>query len=150
MTIAVSRILGSRMESAFVVAPKDSKPARSRRIEFATAGHPIPDRGGLRAAKRIMQIAKSLSRDDLLLVLVSGGASSLLPLPVDGLTLSDKQRTTQFLLRSGATIGEVNAVRKHLSGIKGGRLAKATRATVLTLLLSDVQGDDIGKVGSGP
>jgi len=85
-----------------------------------------------------------------LIVLLSGGASSLLPLPVAGLTLVDKQRTTQLLLRSGATIAEVNAVRKHLSAIKGGRLAAATPASVLTLILSDVGGDDLGVIGSGP
>ena len=150
MVIAVRRILGTRFESAFIVASRQSKVPRSRRIVIAKGGHPIPDRGGLRAAHRTMQIAKSLTEDDLLIVLISGGASSLLPLPVDGLTLSDKQRTTQLLLLSGATIDEVNAVRKHLSGIKGGRLAEATRARVLSLLLSDVQGDNIGTIGSGP
>jgi glycerate 2-kinase len=150
MGIAVSGTLGSRLDSVFIVAPKDSKRARSRRIEVVTAGHPIPDRRGLRAAQRMMQLATSLSQDDLLIVLLSGGASSLLVQPVEGLTLSDKQNTTQLLLRSGATIGEINAVRKHLSGIKGGRLAQATHARVLTLLLSDAQRDDIGTIGSGP
>jgi glycerate-2-kinase len=95
-------------------------------------------------------MAGSLDADDLLIVLISGGASSLLPLPAEGLTLRDKQQTTTLLLRSGASIAEVNAVRKHLSGIKGGRLAQATRASVLTLILSDVGGDDLGTIGSGP
>jgi glycerate 2-kinase len=150
MAIAVRRMLGTRFESAFIVAPRQNKVPRSRRLVIAQSGHPIPDRRGLRAARRLMQIAKSLSQDDLLIVLLSGGASSLLPLPVGGLSLSDKQRTTQLLLHSGATIGEVNAVRKHLSGIKGGQLAEATQARVLTILLSDVRGDDIGTIGSGP
>src|SRR2546428_5818128 len=114
------------------------------------AGHPVRDRRGLQAARHVLQLASPLDEDDLLTVLLSGGASSPLPLPAEGLTLADKQRTTQLLLRSGATIAEVNAVRKHLSAIKGGRLAAATPASVLTLILSDVGGDDLGVIGSGP
>ena len=150
MARAVAKALGARLDSGFVVAPENGRSIQIPRIEIAAAGHPIPDRRGLRAALRILEIASSLGWDDLLIVLLSGGASSLLPLPDDGLTLGDKQRTTRLLLRSGATIAEVNTVRKHLSAIKGGRLAQATRAPILTLVLSDVHGDELGAIGSGP
>lgn len=150
MARAVAMVLGARLDGGFVVAPE--RPGRTlvSGIEIAEAGHPVPDRGSLGGARRILQIASSLSSDDLLIVLLSGGASSLLALPDDGLTLADKQRTTRLLLRSGAPIEEVNAVRKHLSAVKGGRLAAVTRATILTLILSDVRGDDLGAIGSGP
>ena len=149
MARAVTKVLGQRLEGGFVSSPaKDD--SHLPRIGIATAGHPIPDRGSLRAARQILRNAGSLTANDLLIVVLSGGASSLLAMPAKGLTLSDKQKTTGFLLRSGATINEVNAVRKHLSGIKGGRLAEGTRARVLTLILSDVAGDDLGTIGSGP
>ena len=150
MAHAVHEVLGGRLDSVFVVAPSPVPGRAKSGIAVAAAGHPIPDRRGVQAARHVLQLASSLGKDDLLIVLLSGGASSLLPLPVAGLTLVDKQRTTQLLLRSGATIAEVNAVRKHLSAIKGGRLAAATPASVLTLILSDVGGDDLGVIGSGP
>ena len=150
MARAVSDVLRGRVESAFVVTAVAGKVGPKSGIEAAVAGHPIPDRRGLRAAQRILETALSLGSEDLLIVLLSGGASSLLPLPDEGLTLADKQRVTRMLLRSGATIAELNAVRKHLSAIKGGGLAAATRAQVLTLILSDVGGDDPGVIGSGP
>ncbi len=150
MARAVHEVLGGRLDSVFVVAPSPVPGRAKSGFAVAAAGHPIPDRRGLRAARHVLQLAASLGKDDLLIVLLSGGASSLLPLPAAGLTLADKQRTTQLLLRSGATIAEVNAVRKHLSAIKGGRLAAATPASVLTLILSDVGGDDLGVIGSGP
>jgi glycerate-2-kinase len=150
MAHALVKVLGRRLEGGLVAAPgKKALPAVSN-IQVVTAGHPIPDRSGLGAARRVMDLARSLEANDLLIVLLSGGASSLLPLPAEGLTLQDKQRTTSLLLRSGATITEVNTVRKHLSAIKGGRLAQATRAQVLTLVLSDVGGDTLGTIGSGP
>src|SRR5438034_2085061 len=138
MAHAVHEVLRGRLDSVFVVAPSPVPGRAKSGIAVAEAGHPIPDRRGVQAARRVLQLASSLDKDDLLIVLLSGGASSLLPLPAAGLTLADKQRTTQLLLRSGATIVEVNAVRKHLSAIKGGRLAAATTASVLTLILSDV------------
>ena len=150
MARAVSDVLRGRVESAFVVTAAAGNVGRKSGIEAAVAGHPIPDRRGLRAAQRILETALSLGSEDLLIVLLSGGASSLLPLPDEGLTLADKQCVTRMLLRSGATIAELNAVRKHLSAIKGGGLAAATRAQVLTLILSDVGGDDPGVIGSGP
>ena len=123
---------------------------RPRRIVVAEAGHPVPDRSGQRAAARLCAMAAELGRRDLLIVLLSGGASSLLPAPVAGVTLADKQRTTEKLLRCGATIREINTVRKHLSRIKGGRLAELTEATIVTLILSDVLGDDLSAIASGP
>lgn len=150
MARAVSDVLRKRIASVFVVTSAAAKPGPKSGLEAAEAGHPIPDRRGLSAAQRILAVASSLESEDLLIVLLSGGASGLLPLPDKGLTLADKQRVTRLLLRSGATIAELNAVRKHLSAIKGGRLAAATRAQVLTLILSDVGGDDPGVVGSGP
>jgi glycerate 2-kinase len=150
MAGAVREVLRGRLNSVFVVAPSPVSGRAKSGIVVAEAGHPIPDRRGMQGARHVLQLASSLDKDDLLIVLLSGGASSLLPLPAEGLTLADKQRTTQLLLRSGATIAEVNTVRKHLSAIKGGRLAAATSASVLTLILSDVGGDDLGTIGSGP
>jgi hydroxypyruvate reductase len=121
------------------------------RIEVVEAAHPVPDEAGQSAARRILQLASGLEADDLLLCLISGGGSSLLALPAEGLTLSDKQAVTKALLRSGATIHEINAVRKHLSAIKGGRLAAAAApAKVVTLTMSDVPGDDPAVIASGP
>jgi glycerate 2-kinase len=122
-----------------------------RRIEVVEAAHPVPDAAGERAARRILAAVQGLTADDLVLCLMSGGASALLSLPAPGLTLEDKQAANRALLRSGATIAEMNCVRKHLSGIKGGRLAAASApAPVVTLMISDVPGDDPSIVGSGP
>ena len=121
------------------------------RIDILEASHPVPDAAGERAARRILDLAHGLGRDDQLVFLVSGGGSALLALPAPGLTLADKQAVTRALLRSGATIGEINTVRKHLSAIKGGRLAAAAApARVVTLAISDVPGDDPGVIASGP
>jgi len=121
------------------------------RIEIVEAAHPVPDAAGLAASERILQLAQGLRPDDLVLCLISGGGSALLTLPVDGLTLEDKQRINRELLASGAHIGEMNCVRKHLSRIKGGRLAAACApAQVVTLTISDVPGDDPSVIASGP
>lgn len=128
------------------VAP-DGRPPH---VEWHDAGHPIPDARSVRAAHRALEIASEAASGDLLMVLLSGGASALMALPADGITLEDKQDTVRRLLRAGATIDELNAVRKHLSGIKGGRLAAATHARVVTLAISDVVGDDLSVIGSGP
>lgn len=122
-----------------------------QRIEVVEASHPVPDAAGLAAAQRILQLAEGLTGDDLVLCLISGGGSALLTLPADGLTLQDKQRINQALLDSGANISEMNCVRKHLSRIKGGRLAAACApARVVTLAISDVPGDDPSVIASGP
>jgi glycerate 2-kinase len=121
------------------------------RIEVVEAAHPVPDEAGRRAAERILTLAHGLTADDLVVCLISGGASSLLALPAPGLTLAEKQAVNGALLKSGAAIEEMNCVRKHLSAIKGGRLAAAcSPAAVVTLLVSDVPGDSPSVIGSGP
>jgi glycerate 2-kinase len=121
------------------------------RIEIVEASHPVPDAAGLRAAQRMLEVVQGLKPEDLVLCLISGGGSSLLPLPLPGLTLEDKQAVSRALLASGATIREMNCVRRHLSAIKGGRLAAACHpARVLTLTISDVPGDDPIDIASGP
>jgi glycerate-2-kinase len=149
MAQALETALGTRLEDGLVIV-KTGHTRATKRIAVLEAGHPIPDRAGLHATRRLLNLAQELTARDLLIVLLSGGASSLLPAPVGGVTLADKQRTTRLLLRSGATINEINVVRKHLSVIKGGGLAASTRARIVTLLLSDVIGDDLGSIGSGP
>jgi hydroxypyruvate reductase len=120
-------------------------------IEIVEASHPVPDAAGLQAAERLLALVQGLGEDDLVLCLISGGGSSLLPLPAPGLTLQHKQDVNRALLKSGATIGEMNCVRRHLSAIKGGRLAAACHpARVLTLLISDVPGDRPIDIASGP
>jgi glycerate 2-kinase len=121
------------------------------RIEIVEASHPVPDLAGQQAAHRMLDLVRGLTRDDLVLCLISGGGSSLLPLPAPGLTLDHKQALSRALLKSGATISEMNCVRRHLSAIKGGRLAAACHpAQVLTLLISDVPGDAPIDIASGP
>lgn len=148
MAMAVEERLGPRISEG-LVAVKDRSGCRTKKIQLLETSHPIPDRRSVQAAKKILTLIQSLTRRDLVFVLVSGGASSLLAAPAPGLTLRDKKQATNLLLRCGATIQEINAVRKHLSAIKGGRLATATQATIITLVLSDVLGDDLATIGSG-
>jgi glycerate 2-kinase len=123
----------------------------TRRIPVVEAGHPVPDKAGISATKRVLKLADAVDANDLVLVLLSGGASANWIAPVFGLTLEEKQAVTRALLKSGAAIGEMNTVRKHLSRIKGGRLAqRAHPAKVVTLAISDVPGDDPAVIGSGP
>jgi glycerate 2-kinase len=123
----------------------------TRRIRVVEAGHPVPDEAGLKGAEDSLQLAQSATADDLLLVLLSGGGSANWIAPVDGVSFAQKQQVTRALLRSGAPIGEVNTVRKHLSRIKGGRLARAgQRAEIVTLAISDVPHDDASAIASGP
>ncbi len=148
MAMAMERLLGGRITAGFVNAPNA---VQLRRIEINAAGHPIPDRRGVAGARRIAQIARQAAADDLVICLISGGASALLPLPAPPITLAQKQKITRLLLLSGANIHEINCVRKHISGLKGGQLARlAYPATLLTLILSDVVGDDLDVIGSGP
>ena len=122
-----------------------------RDIEVVEASHPVPDDAGRRAAARMLEMVSGLNEDDLVLCLISGGGSALLAMPAEGISLEQKQALNTALLRSGATISEINCVRKHLSAIKGGRLALACApARVVTLLISDVPGDDPGVIASGP
>ena len=138
-----------------VVTRYDHIPPRpaglAQRIELVEAAHPVPDEAGLKAAERMLAMTEGLTADDLVLCLISGGGSSLLTLPANGLSLAVKQRINQQLLACGANIGEMNCVRKHLSRIKGGRLAAACApARVVTLTISDVPGDDVSVIASGP
>ena len=150
MARAVERVLGRRIAGGVINVP-DGISAKLRRIELNPAGHPIPDEGGQRGAQRILEIAHSAGPRDLLICVISGGASALLPAPSPPLTLAAKQEITRKLLHAGATIHELNTVRKHMSLIKGGQLAAAASpATLITLILSDVIGDDLDVIGSGP
>ncbi len=149
MAQALERVLGPYLDGGLVVV-KTGHGLPTKRITVTEAGHPVPDRAGLEAAEQLRARAAELGPRDLLIVLLSGGASSLTPAPVDGVSLADKQKLTELLLRSGAAIQEINVVRKHLSTIKGGRLAEATHARIVTLILSDVIGDELTAIGSGP
>jgi len=150
MARAVEGILGDRI-SAGAVNVKYGHVAELDRVQLTESGHPVPDENGLSGARSMLELAAGAGKDDLVLCLISGGGSALLPLPAPGLTLADKQETTKVLLACGATIHEINAVRKHLSRIKGGRLAQAVYpATLATLVLSDVIGDDLDVIASGP
>ena len=149
MARAAERVLGKRITGG-CVAVKDGDPAKSKRIDLRPCGHPVPDERGVAAAARIAELCEGAGANDLVLCLLSGGGSALLPAPVAPISLAEKQETTKLLLACGATIHEINAVRKHISAIKGGRLAKlAAPAHVVTLALSDVVGDQLDVIGSG-
>ncbi len=133
-----------------LVVTRDGYGAATRAIEVVEAAHPVPDARGAAGASRVLELARQATADDLVIALISGGASSLLAVPAPGITLADKRDITRQLLKSGATINQLNCVRKHLSAIKGGRLAAATPARVVTILISDVVGDDASVIASGP
>lgn len=150
MAAAVERLLGRRISGGVVNVP-DGPRIHVRRIELNPSGHPVPDQRGLNGARRIAEIARNAGERDLLLCLISGGASALMPDPAPPITLAALQKTTRQLLASGADIRELNTVRKHISQLKGGQLARlASPATVIALILSDVIGDDLEVIGSGP
>jgi hydroxypyruvate reductase len=147
---AIERIAGRRIATGHLNI-KDGHGGSLRRIAQHECGHPMPDARGVAGAVTIARLAQEAAAGDLVICLISGGASALMPLPAPGLTLEDKQGVTRLLLECGATIHEINTVRKHLSAIKGGQLARlASPARVLTLVLSDVVGDDLSVIGSGP
>jgi hydroxypyruvate reductase len=149
MARAAEDALGDRLSEGLAVSTAQSAPLA--RVRFLSAGHPVPDARGLAAADEVAALARGLGRNDLVIVLLSGGASALLSAPTTGISLQDKARTTALLLRQGATIHELNAVRKHLSRLKGGGLAREARpARIATLVLSDVVGDDLSTIASGP
>lgn len=150
MARAVERILGRRISDGFVNV-SDGAAHGSRRIHLNPSGHPVPDQRGLDGANRITCMAQESGERDLLIAVISGGASALMPDPAPPITLGDIQETTRQLLACGATIHELNTVRKHISTLKGGGLARlAAPATILALILSDVIGDDLDVIGSGP
>jgi hydroxypyruvate reductase len=149
MAAAAEDVIGDAITEGIAVGV--SPAGTLQRLEMAVAGHPIPDARGLVAAGRVERLAQGLGREDVLIVLVSGGASALLPAPAAGIPLSEKAALTSALMRAGASIHEMNTVRKHLSRLKGGGLARcAAPARVIALVLSDVAGDDLGTIASGP
>lgn len=150
MAKAVEGLLGDRLTEGLVVV-KYEHLADLQKITLCQAGHPVPDENGLQAARAILELAERADHKTLVIILISGGGSALLPLPAAGLSLRDKQQTTSTLLECGAGIHEINALRKHLSAIKGGQLARALYpATLVSLILSDVIGDDLDTIASGP
>ena len=150
MALAVEALLGGRITSGIVIVKRGHAMPLGK-LKTIEAGHPIPDEAGVKSTEGIIALLKRAAENDLILCLVSGGASALLSCPVPGVTLQDKQQTTQTLLHCGARIQEVNAIRKHISEVKGGRLAElAYPSTILSLILSDVIDDSIDNIGSGP
>ncbi len=150
MAKAIEDILGERI-SAGIITVKYGHLEELQKIRIQEAGHPVPDQNGFEGAQAVYKLAKSADESTLIICLLSGGGSALIPLPVNGVTLEDKQETTKIMLACGATIHEINAIRKHLSAIKGGGLARAAfPATLITLILSDVVGDDLDSIASGP
>ncbi|MFQ6075166.1 MAG: glycerate kinase [Candidatus Bathyarchaeia archaeon] len=152
MAEALEGILGDRVYAGSVNIPEGtSREFKTRLIELNEARHPIPDARGLKGVRRILKLLEGLEKNDLVICLISGGGSALLPMPQTGISLEEKQSVTSLLLKCGATIDEVNVVRKHISGIKGGRLASLTYpASLLCLILSDVVGDPLTSIASGP
>jgi hydroxypyruvate reductase len=150
MARAVESVLGDRIADGFVVV-KEGHGAPTARVRVAEAGHPVPDRRGESASGELLALANGAGETDLLICLISGGGSALTPAPAPPITLEEKQAVTRLLLTAGATIGELNAVRKHLSLLKGGQLARAAApATLLMLALSDVIDDPLDVIASGP
>ena len=150
MARAVEEALGDRITEG-VINVKYGHLAALNRTKAIEAGHPVPDKAGLEGTRAILDVASRAEEKDLVLCLISGGGSALLPFPAEGLSLQDKQDTTKVLLACGATIHEINSVRKHISGVKGGGLARAAYpATLISLILSDVVGDDLDVIASGP
>ena len=150
MAFELEEILGNMITSG-VISVKYKHTAELKHIKLIEAGHPVPDRNGNLAAEEIFQTVKNAGENDLVICLISGGGSALMPLPVSTISLEDKQALTKILLLCGADIHEINTFRKNLSRIKGGRLAHAGYpATIITLMISDVVGDDLGAITSGP
>ena len=150
MAKAVEELLGQRVSDGAIVV-KDGHGLPLERIFVHEAGHPIPDERGVRGSKNIISLVRQAKEKDMVICLISGGGSALLAAPIEGVSLKDKQKVTQLLLASGATIHEINTIRKHLSRLKGGGLARlAHPAAVTSLILSDVVGDDLDVIASGP
>ncbi len=150
MAQAMEEILGERLNSG-LINTKYGHGVPLKRIQVIEAGHPVPDEAGFRGARLIVQMLEKKDEKDLIFFLISGGGSALLPYPAEGITLEDKQMVTRVLLEVGASIHEINALRKHLSLVKGGRLARlAFPSTLVSLILSDVIGDDLDSIASGP
>lgn len=150
MSKAIEELLPGRINTGIVVVKHDHL-LPTRTIELVEAGHPLPDEDGTVGARRITELVRTATGEDLVICLLSGGGSALLPAPVPGITLAQKQEITELLLASGATINQINTIRKHISTIKGGQLARSVSpATLITLILSDVIGDPLDVIASGP
>ncbi|OGD52610.1 hypothetical protein A3K80_03900 [Candidatus Bathyarchaeota archaeon RBG_13_38_9] len=152
MTQALENLLGNRITHGIVnILTETSLNYPTKKVHLNEAGHPIPTENGMLGARKMLELAENSCREDLIICLISGGGSAMMALPKEGITLNDKRTVTKLLLRSGATINELNAVRKHLSDFKGGWLAKrAQPATLISLILSDVVGDPLDTISSGP
>ena len=152
MAIALEQSLGERLTEGIVNIPKGTMPETSpRKVKFVEASHPIPDEPGMEGSRRMLNLVSGLGQQTLVICVISGGGSALMPLPAEGITLSELQEVTHLLLKSGATIQEVNTVRKHLSAVKGGQLARAAYpARIVSLIISDVVGDRLDTIASGP
>ena len=152
MAVELESLLGDRIESGVVIVPEYQRGLpRLDRVRFARSTHPLPTEEGMAAVRRMLETADRAGEGDLVICLISGGGSALMPLPVPGVSLAELKETTRLLLDSGAEIGEINCVRKHLSQLGGGRLAgRICKAETLSLIISDVVGDDLGSVASGP
>ncbi|MBN2158047.1 MAG: glycerate kinase [Spirochaetes bacterium] len=149
MASAIEHILGDRLDAGCICVKRGYVDSLAR-TEIIEASHPVPDANGMKGAKKILDLIRDATADELVISCISGGGSALLVLPAEPVTLENKQRTTDLLIKSGAGIHEINAVRKHLSSVKGGNLAAATGATVINLMISDVVGDGIDVIASGP
>jgi len=150
MAKAIEQLLGNRIHQGSIIV-KYNHTLKLNRIRVHQAGHPVPDKNGVAGTKDILRLIRKASSNDLVICLISGGGSALMPFPVKGISLTDKKTATNILLECGARIHEINTLRKHLSGIKGGQLARAAApATILTFILSDVIGDDLQVIASGP
>jgi len=148
---ALEGVLGDRIDRGVVVTDGDAAATDLARVDALPGDHPVPSERGVESARRVLDLADAAGEETLALAPITGGGSALLPAPAEGVSLADLRATTNALLESGATIGEINAVRKHLSALKGGRLAaRAAPATVVGLVLSDVVGDDLDVIASGP
>jgi len=151
MVEALEEIMGKRITNGALNIPYDSGEYQTTRVKLQRASHPVPDEAGVKGTKNMLDLVAQAKEDDLVICLISGGGSSLMPLPREGISLQDKKKVTELLLKSGATINEINTVRKHISAVKGGWLAKeAYPATVINLILSDVIGDPLDFIASGP
>jgi len=151
MAEALEELLGDRIKDGTINVPYACPPYHTQRVKLQHASHPIPDISGVKGASQMLNLVSQAEENDLVICLLSGGGSSLMPQPCTGVSLRDKRRATDALLKSGATINEINTVRKHISGFKGGWLAKrAYPATVVNLILSDVVGDPLDAIASGP
>lgn len=149
MTGALCDVLKGRIAGGAITVPKGTTVSIDN-ISVTSASHPVPDENGVKGAEKIIDVLENAGQDDFALVVISGGGSALMPMPAAGITLSDKQEATKELLASGASIHEVNAVRKHLSQVKGGQLVRHAKCRIISLVMSDVVGDDLSVIASGP